>query len=525
MPAQISTTQRMGILASILVLIFLVNIEYSAVNLALVSISQELLSPLTTLQWLMSGYMLAWGILVIPAGRLADIYGKRKIFILGVVIFTIASALCATATSSWFLIAGRILQGFGGALFVPPCYTLLFSIYPAHKQGMAIGLLGAAAGLGLATGPSIGGALITWSGWRWIFILNIPLCLISISLIAWSTSKETLAQTKEKLDIIGSILFAVGIATTMFALNHAESWGINSQSLWIVMAGGSMTLILFAIQQKHSSNKLISTALFKNPTFWGCLLGFALFQFNFSSTLVIIGLYLQNILQYNTSEAGLIFMTMTLALGVLSPIGGKLVDKMDARIPIVGGMLIMAVALWMASQFSANASLIQVLIALFLVGVGLGITFPSLNAAMMKSVNPKNLNTASGVFIMGGTFGNSIGVIVSTNLVIFLGKAGFLSTIAAEKLPITSTQQSAILQLFSSAHHDFSTFAGMSPEKLQQVSEYFKQAFVDAMSVTMLVGMSFALLAALLGMWLIKSKPQEADSSATGSPEGSVVAA
>ncbi len=521
----ISNVQRMSILSSMLVLIFLINIDYSAVNIAMVSIAEEVHGDLQTLQWLLSGYVLAWGLLVIPAGRLADIYGKRRLFIYGVTLFTISSILCGLATSSWFLILGRVLQGFGGAMFVPPVYSLLFSSFPSHKQGLALGLLGASAGLGLAAGPSLGGMLLTLCGWHWIFFINVPLCLVAIALVAWATEKEPARLLDEKLDKFGSVLFAGAMTAIMLGLNQTERWGVDSPLFWTVIISGVVGLAIFCVWQRISSNRLIPAGLLTNPAFIGCMLGFAIFQITFSSILVTMALYLQNILGYSAYEAGMTFLAMTLALGALSPVGGKLADKMDVRVPIVGGMLILAVALFLVSQLTVEATLIQVSTALLLVGLGLGLSFPVLNAAMMKAVPAEMLSTASGVFVMGATIGNSLGVIISANLLVFLGKSKLASLLSVQNIDLSPDQYNSLVALLSSLHQDLSALKGLDDVILAQVLGYCKESFVGAMSVTMLIGVALALLAAAMGAWLIKLEATTADALDLQSREEKMVAA
>lgn len=522
----ISNAQRMGILSSMLVLIFLINIDYSAVNIAMVTIAEEIHGDLQTLQWVLSGYILAWGLLVIPAGRLADIYGKRRLFIYGVGLFTLSSILCGLATSSWFLIFGRVLQGFGGALFIPPLYSLLFTSFPPDRQGFALGLLGVGAGAGLAAGPSLGGILLTLCGWRWIFFVNVPLCLAAIFLVVLATGKDPISAVQEKLDKFGSVLFATAMTAVMLGLNYTQTWGIDSPLLWSVLGGGLLGLAAFCVWQQVATNRLIPAGLLTNRVFVGCTLGFAVYCLVFAPVLVTMGLYLQNILGYSAYESGLIFLAMTLALGALSPVGGKLADKMDVRIPIVGGMLILAVSLFLASRLTATAELSHVVFVLFLVGLGLGLCFPVLNAAMMKAVKPEMLSTASGVFVMAATVSNSLGVILCTNLIVFVGKDSLTSLLNAHNIQLSSVQYEGLVALLSSLHQDLTPLNGLSDELLTQALGFFKVSFVDALSVAMLSCAILSLLAAALATWLIRiESPASVTSNVQSEKEPTAAAA
>ncbi|HBN22064.1 MAG TPA: hypothetical protein DD412_02350, partial [Holosporales bacterium] len=257
-------TRAYLVLCAMMILILLINVDYTAVNIALLPISKDSGADLNTLQWLLSGYVLAWATLVIPAGQMADIYGKRRLLLWGVSVFALASLLCGILTSAPLLIFARVLQGFGGALFVPPLYALVFECFPEKSRGFAIGMLGVGAAIGLAIGPSFGGYILANFGWRWIFLINGPLCLITITMIMLCVAKEPKRISDGKVDTQGGLLLGVALMGFMYALNQSEVWGLKDPALWGIIAFSLSLLVLFIKTSKTKENRLIPEGLFSN---------------------------------------------------------------------------------------------------------------------------------------------------------------------------------------------------------------------------------------------------------------------
>lgn len=469
------------VLFAMMILILLINVDYTAVNIALLPISKDSGADLNTLQWLLSGYVLAWATLVIPAGQMADIYGKRRLLLWGVSLFALASILCGIVTSAPLLIFARVLQGFGGALFVPPLYALVFECFPEKRRGFAIGMLGVGAAIGLAIGPSFGGYILAHFGWRWIFLINGPLCLITIAMIMLCVAKEPKRLSDGKVDTQGGLLLGLSLMGFMYALNQSEVWGLKDPALWAIVAFSLALLVLFIKTSKTKENRLIPKGLFSNKPFVGCMIGFAVYCFSFSTILVIIGLYLQNIQGYSPYDAGIIFLSMTCALGLLSPFGGSLVDKMDARYPICGGLLLLGATLTFAMFFTANTDKTTLLVTLFAMGLGMGTAFPALNAMMMKVVDPKNLSTASGTFIMAACTSNSLGVVVSTSLFTGLGVFYFNQSLAAEAILLPLEKSQALLTVLVSAYRDLNLLSDFTSQDVTRYLATINNSLVGAL--------------------------------------------
>ncbi len=489
------------VLISIGVLIFLVNVDYTAVNLTLVPISTEIHADLNALQWLLSAYVLVWAAFVIPAGRVADLYGKRNTLTVGLIIFMIGSCLTGLGHSLEMLIGGRILQGMGAAIFSAPAWAVIFTTASPEKQGFVMGVILSFAGLGLATGPTLAGFIIEEASWRWIFYINIPLGLMVIAILRFYGKKDILPLIKDKIDFIGTLLLGSGLCTTVYALNQVETWGITSFQLWKVMACGLFLIGFYAFREYNGKARMIPPHLFRNKPYMAASVGEFFMAMNFSMVLVLMGLYLQNTLHYSTYETGLIFISMTISMGLLSPIGGKMVDAFGIKKPMVFGALLTAFAMGLMIFLRVDSSLFYVVTVLFLVGTGLGAYFTACNTAMMRAVPPEDLNVASGVYMMLMMMGNTLSIILSTSFVVLFGQSHLLENSQNHGMLLSAEQHQNLTAIISHVEHSTSQLKDFPLEQVPELLRWIDQAFVYGLSLNMIFGTAFALVAAGLTMW------------------------
>lgn len=301
-------------------LIFLINIDYTAVNLALVPISEEVDGDLNILQWLLSGYVLIWAALVVPAGRFADIYGKKFSLNLGISVFIFGSVMTGLGHDVYVLIAGRLVQGLGAAIFSSPAYGLVFSSVPVNKQGMAMGFVGGSAGLGLAFGPSLAGWIIKEIGWRWLFYINVPLGLLVIFILVMYAAPEKKQVNPPSIDWLSVILLTSGLGSAVFALNQIEVWGLFDPTLWSFGLGGLGMLVLFVYRDRGQPFQILPKDIIQNKPFMSTVAAGFIMAYCFSLVLVMMALYLQNTLRLSSADTGWYFLAMTLAVGFLSPL-------------------------------------------------------------------------------------------------------------------------------------------------------------------------------------------------------------
>lgn len=489
------------LLIAVGVLIFLINIDYTAVNLTLVPISEEINADLSSLQWLLSAYVLVWAAFVIPAGRIADFYGKRNTLIAGLLLFMLGSGFTGLGHSLEALILGRVLQGLGAAVFSAPIWALIFTTTAPEKQGLAMGVVLSFAGLGLATGPTLAGIIIEEANWRWIFYINIPLGFIVIGILMLYAIKEVLPEIKQKIDFMGTLLLASGLCLSVYAINQIDIWGFESPQLWGLIALGALFLGLYVLRDKRQKVRMVPPYLFRNRAYMGATVGEFFMAMNFSMVLVLMGLYLQNTLHYSSYETGLIFISMTISMGLLSPIGGKIIDAFGIKGPMIAGTLFTAAGMGLMVFLKTDSSLLHVISALFLVGTGLGAYFTACNIAMMRAVPQEDLNVASGVYMMFMMIGNTLSVILATSFVVFFGRTHLFQMSQKQGMVLSPQQHQDLVEVISKVEHSAAQLKDFPSEQIPQLLNWIDEAFVCGFSLNMIIGTFFALMATGLTIW------------------------
>ena len=480
----------------------MIQIDFTAVNVALNAIGHSIHANLNTVQWALSAYVLAWGALVLTAGRCADLFGKRRVFLIGTVLFMLGSALTGAATTAWFLILGRVIQGIGGALFLPGLFTLLFTSFPENKRGFAMGILTAAISVGLAIGPTFGGVVMHVLNWRWIFFLNIPLGIPVIVIILWAVEREPWRLLEESMDYVGAILVFLSLVILMYALNQVAVWGIYSAKFIVSIAVSVILALIFVFFESRQVHPLIQLAMFRKPVFLGCVLAYTIVGFSFSTILIVGGLYLENALDYSALNTGFIFLIMTAMFAIVSVFGGKLADRIAPQIPVIFSGMIMAAAFFIFALCDQHSPLWMPMLALGLYGVGCGLGFPALNTTMLKSVPSNLLSTASSAFAMFGCIGNTIGLILSSVLIITFAESHL--TKIMPPLHLTAHQTEQLRTIAASTHYSARQLTNFRPEDISNMLDLLRSAFIHGMLVNMILAVILSLLTIIIGATLIK---------------------
>lgn len=493
----ISNKQALWALFAVSLQIFIINMDYTGVNLALISISKDVSCDLSTIQWMLSAYVLAWGSVVVLAGKLADLYGKKLLLVVGVSVFALASLIIGFGQSASVLIGGRVLQGIGGALFVPALYALTFGAFPPERHGFAIGIIGGAAGIGLVVGPSLSGLMLEFLSWRWIFWMNVPLALLTISIIQISTPADVKIDEKPKLDMPGAVLLGSALPALIYGLHALSNEGLNSHSILFLVLGVSL-VGGFTLHIKKAKNPIISPRLMSNTVYFkGCLLPFTAHAYSFSVVLVTMGLYLQNILHLSAYDAGFVFLAMTAAFGILSICGGQIGDKFGLRVPSLVGMGSLTLGLMMLALLTQDTSIAFVLTGLLMVGFGLGFCFSSLNAGMMKAVPASEVTLASSVFAMTCLMGHTLAVVSTSLVIIFCGQWKALMMLESLSMNVAQIKQLGVIMASTQRTPElFTIFENMDLNLIYQATD---AGFLFASHLSL----GFAAALAGIGLYLV----------------------
>ena len=404
-------------LASVAVGLFMIMLDNTVVNVALPSIRADLEIGLSELEWVLNAYALTFGVLLLTGGKLADMLGRRAIFITGLVIFTLASLACGLATSSEVLIAARTVQGVGAALMNPATLSIITATFPPRQRGMAIGIWAGVSALALAIGPLVGGILAENFHWSWIFFINIPIGIAGVlaARIFIDESKDT--SPNQRLDLPGLVTSAVGLFALTFGLIETNNHAWGSTLVLSMFALAAVALAAFVLLELHQRNPMLDLSLFKNRTFAGAnaamlLVGLALFGIFFFNSL-----FVQNIMGFSPIEAGATFLPMTVLIILVAPFAGRLSDQIGPRWLMGAGMLLLAVALILFGTLDASSNFWDLLPGLLVGGIGMAITMAPTTSAAMGSVPVDVAGVGSAVINSMRQIGGSIGIAVMGALV------------------------------------------------------------------------------------------------------------
>jgi EmrB/QacA subfamily drug resistance transporter len=378
------------------VAIFMLLLDITIVNVALPAIEKELHTSFTDLQWVIDAYALTLATLVLNAGSLADLLGRKRVFAAGVALFTLGSAACGAATTPLFLILARGGQGIGGAMMFATSLAIISNEFHGRERGTAFGIWGATVGAAVAIGPLVGGVITTWAGWRWIFFVNLPIgaaCLAG-AIVELHESRD---PEHGGFDLPGLVTFSGSAFTGVLALLRGNDWGWSSGRVLGLFAAAVLLLLAFAAIQLRAKRPTFDLRLFRVPAFAGAqIVAFAISAGMFAQFLYLT-LYLQNVLGYSPIGAGLRFLPLSLVSFVVAPIAGRLSVHMPVRFLLGGGLGLVGLALLLMHGISTGSGWTTLLAGFVLAGIGIGLVNPPLAATAVGVVPREQAGMASGI--------------------------------------------------------------------------------------------------------------------------------
>ncbi|QNK71387.1 MFS transporter [Variovorax sp. PAMC26660] len=394
-----------------------VLLDVSVVNVALEALRQEFGADVSGLQWVLNAYTLVFAALLLTSGALGDRFGARRVFIFGFVLFTLASGACGLAPNLSALVAARVIQGLGAALLVPNSLSMLQQAFPDREQrSRAVGWWGAIGGISLAAGPVLGGLLITHTGWRSIFLINLPVGLIGLFLALRHTAPGS-AGHRRNLDLPGQVAIISALAALTVALTEAGRLGW--QHPWV--QGGLLLALVAAISfvriELRSQAPMLPLGLFRIPTFTVASLAGVVVNFAYYGLIFVFSLFFQIEQQLSPQQAGLAFLPMTIVLMAVNVIAGRLITRMGARRLMVLGLALAACGYLMLLPVSIDGSYWMLVVPMLLAASGVALTVPTMTNATLSSVDASRAGIASGVLNSARQIGGMLGVAVFGYLV------------------------------------------------------------------------------------------------------------
>ncbi len=396
-------------LAAVAFGLFMIMLDNTVVNVALPSIQEDLGVGLSELQWIVAGYALSFAALMLIGGKLADAYGRRLIFVVGIVVFTGASLWCGLADSGDMLIAARVVQGAGAALMNPATLSIIAATFPPRERGAAIGIWAGVSALALAIGPLVGGLLTEHLSWHWIFFVNVPVGVVAIA-ASYLLIDESKDDTHESLDLPGLATSALGLFALTYGLIEANTYGWTSARIMGSFAVAAVSLGAFLVIERRRRAPMLDLTLFRSGTYAGANITMLLVALAMFGVFFFVSIYMQNVLGYSAVQAGAAFLPMTLLIILFAPIAGKLSDRHGSRWLMSAGMVLLGVQLLYFSQLGEDATFWSLLPAFLVGGLGMSMTMTPTAAAATRAVPVEKSGVGAAVLNAMRQVGGSLGI-------------------------------------------------------------------------------------------------------------------
>jgi EmrB/QacA subfamily drug resistance transporter len=444
--------------------LFMIMLDNTIVNVALPAIEHSLHMSISSLEWIVTAYALTFAALLITGGKLGDMFGRRKMFIVGLVVFTLASLACGLAPNAGFLIGARAVQGIGAALMNPATLSIITATFPPKERGQAIGIWAGVSALALAIGPLLGGLIVDNINWHWIFYVNVPVGVVGIVVSYFFIKESRDTSHEQSIDLPGLVTSGASLLALSYALIEGNNHGWTSPEILGLFAGAAVLLAAFILLEMRQRLPMLDLSLFKIGSFVGANLVAMLVSLGMFGVFFYISLYVQNILGYSPTKAGAIFLPMTILIILVAPIAGKLSDRIGSRWLMGAGMGILGVSLLLYQRIGLHTGFWSLLPQLMLGGVGMALTMSPMTSAAMGSVPIDKAGVGSGVLNSFRQVGGSLGIALMGAILLSYAH------------PTTSTQVAS-------------------------------QQFVDGLHAALLVSAVIAFAAAAVAIVLVRTKP------------------
>ena len=528
-PAPVTSSGRArspwAVLAVLCLGLFMILLDGTIVNIAIPHIQSYFDTTFGNIEWVMNAYILSFAVLLVTLGRFGDLWGRRKLFMIGMILFTVGSAACGLAPSIYLLIAARVLQGIGGAAMMPATLSIIAAVFPAGKRGAAMGVWGGVSGLATAIGPTLGGVIVqyvTWpavgDSWRWIFLVNIPIGVVGVLLalrIVPESKNPTAVQT---LDLPGVGLISASLFCLTFALVEGQKYGWTSAAILSLFAAAAVSFGLFYWREHRVGQPLIDFSLFRSATFaagnaTGLLLSAAMMGAFFT-----IPIFLQSVLGYSAIKAGLVMAPMSVIIIFAAPAAGVLSDRLGSKWIVAAGMFLLALGLaWMAgllpgiARISPDTTPLSLLAPFLISGIGIGLAVAPVTSAVMATAPTERVGNASGVLSTMRQVGSLLGIAVLGAVLQNRVTANISDGIHAIQGIPDAIKQKDIAGAASGAMQLSvpSGGSGMPASVLAMMKTLFQTWFTNAVASTFVVAVALAVAGGLCA-FALRARPAEA---------------
>jgi len=494
--------QKVLVLLTMCFALFMAMLDNTVVNVALPTLSRELGAGVSELQWIVDGYALAFASLLLTGGTLGDLYGRKRMFMAGLAIFTVASLGSGLSVTSGQLIGFRVLQGIGAALLMPGTLSILTVTFPPEERAKAIGFWAGVSGVALALGPTLGGWMVERFGWESVFFLNVPIGATGL-IVAARVVRESRSEVERKLDLPGLALGTAGLFALTYGLIEANQLGWSDPLIVGSLGAGVVLIVALLAWERRNPHAMLPLSFFKLRAFSaGNVVAFSV-SFGMFAIFFFLSLYLQLIRGYSALETGVRFLPLTLMIIVVAPNAGRFAQKHGSRAPMTFGLVLAGTGLLLLSRLTETTPYWVMAPVFVMMGVGIASTMAPMTAAVMNAVGPQRAGLGSAMTNtsreVGGVFGIALlGTILTTKL-------GNTLAPALAGIGLAPAQAAAIEEAAGHGRLNPALLGGLSPEQAGLVQRAFADAFLGGFRAALLVAAGVLLTAAIVANRFIPS--------------------
>jgi EmrB/QacA subfamily drug resistance transporter len=398
--------------------VFLIANDFTALSVAIPNIEHDLDTSLSSAQWVINAYALVFGVLIVTGGRFADMFGRKRIFMIGAALFALFSLLTGIAPTIETLIAGRALMGIGGALMWPAILGMVYAILPDDKAGLAGGLILGIAGLGNAAGPILGGILTDELSWRWVFFLNVPVALFAMIVTHKYVDESRADADVHKIDYGGIALVSTAIVTVLLALDEGPEVGFGDPAILALFAVSIVCFLAFlAFERRQGEAALVPKDVLQNRVFAACALTVLFMSAIFFAALLYLPQFLEKILGYDALTAGVALLPMMGTFAVTSFVAGNLYDRFGGRVVVASGALALAAGMFLLALLEEESTYLSLVPGMIVLGMGVGLFYSSVTTTAVTALDPSRSSLAGGIVYMCQIAGGAVGLGLNTAIV------------------------------------------------------------------------------------------------------------
>jgi EmrB/QacA subfamily drug resistance transporter len=482
--------------------IFMLLLDLTIVNVALPDIQRAFHAPLSDLQWTIDAYALTLAAFLLTSGALADQFGRRRLFALGLTVFTAGSLLCGLASGSLFLIVARAGQGIGGAIMFATSLALIAQAFPrGRERAIAFAVLGATTGVAVAVGPVLGGVLTSEISWRWIFFVNVPVGILAL-LVTLTRVDESRSPIVSRPDLVGFLTFSGALGLLTFGLIRSNPDGWRSTTVLACLAGAAVLLIAFVVAERLQRSAMFDLGLLRVPTFGGGLVAATAINGSLFSLLTYLVLYYQGPLHLSPAQSGVRFLPLTVAIFVASGVAGRLSERVPTRFLIGPGFVLVGVGLMLMRGLNPGSSWTHLLAGMIVAGLGAGFVNVPLAATAVGVVEPTRAGMASGINTTFRQVGTATGVAALGSIF-----ASHIRTTVTHSLQHTVAGHSALaIGQAATAGRIGSAASAIRPSLRSTVAQAHLQGFVGGLNLILLIGACVAFAAAAVTLASVRER-------------------